>query len=133
MKFIFYIRKSVNRVGWQINKPYVDVWFGNVLGTCCNELLETYALGSLYTTACDVTALVAAIVLPPPAEAPMLVRLCMWWIGGTPMGTLGICKFEKSSSALSLEFSVLEVNALISLPENCLLNLALYDLNENSS
>jgi hypothetical protein len=47
----------------------------------------------------------------------------MWWIGGTPMGTLGICKFEKSSSVLSLEFSVLEVDALISLPENCLPNL----------
>jgi hypothetical protein len=40
------------------------------------------------------------------------------------MGTLGICKSEKSSSVLSLEFSVLEVDALISLPKNCLPNLA---------
>jgi hypothetical protein len=48
----------------------------------------------------------------------------MWWIGGTPMGTLCICKSEKSSSMLSLEFLVLEVNALISLPEICQPNLA---------
>jgi hypothetical protein len=40
------------------------------------------------------------------------------------MGTLGICKFEKSPSVISLEFSVLEVDALISLPENYLPNLA---------
>jgi hypothetical protein len=40
------------------------------------------------------------------------------------MGTLGICKFEKSSSVISLEFSVLEVDALTSLPENYLPNLA---------
>jgi hypothetical protein len=48
----------------------------------------------------------------------------MWWIGGTPIGTLGICQSQKSSRVLSLEFSVLEVDALISLPENCLPNLA---------
>jgi hypothetical protein len=103
---------------------YVDVWFDNVLGTCCNKLLGTYALGSLYTTVCGIIALVAAIVLPPLAEAPIVVRLRTWWIGGTPMGTLGIRKSEKSSSVLSLEFSVLEVDALISLPENYLPNLA---------
>jgi hypothetical protein len=40
------------------------------------------------------------------------------------MGTLGICKFEKSSSVISLEFSVLEVDALISLPKYYLPNLA---------
>jgi hypothetical protein len=54
--------------------PYVEVWFGNVLGTCCNKLLGTYALGSLYTIVCGVTALVVAIVLTPPAEAPIVVR-----------------------------------------------------------
>jgi hypothetical protein len=80
---------------------YVDVWFGNVLGTCCNKLLGTYTLGLIYTTVCGIIVLVAAIVLPSLAEAPIVVRLCTWWIGGTPMGTLGICKFEKSSSVLS--------------------------------
>jgi hypothetical protein len=39
------------------------------------------------------------------------------------MGTLGICKSEQSYSVLSLEFSVLEVDALIPLLENCLPNL----------
>jgi hypothetical protein len=104
----------------------VNVWFSNVLGTYCNELLGTYALmgGSIYTTVCSIIALVVVIVLPPSAEAPIVVRLCMWWMGGTPMGTLGICKSEKSSSVLSLECSVLEVGALISLLENCLPNLA---------
>jgi hypothetical protein len=49
------------------------------------------------------------------------------------MGTLGICKFEKSSSMLSLEFSVLEVDALISLQKIVYQIWPLYDLNENSS
>jgi hypothetical protein len=58
---------------------YVDVLFSNALGTCCNELLRTYALmvGSLCTTVCGIMALVAAILLPPPVEAPIVVRLCM--------------------------------------------------------
>jgi hypothetical protein len=47
------------------------------------------------------------------------------------MGTLCICKSEKSSSVLSLEFSVLEVDVLISLPENCFPNLASIRSKEN--
>jgi hypothetical protein len=91
---------------------------------CCGELFGTYEVmgGSLFRTVRGIMALAAAIVLPPLAKAPIVV--CMWWIGCTPRGTLGICKSKKSSSVLSLEFSILEPNALISLLENCLQNLA---------
>jgi hypothetical protein len=51
----------------------------------------------------------------------------MWWIGGTPMGSLGICKSEKSSSVPSLEFSVLEVDALNAASQNKLKLLPLID------
>jgi hypothetical protein len=36
----------------------------------------------------------------------------MWFVGDAPIGILGMCKSDRSSSALLLAFLVLEVDAL---------------------